>query len=98
MRELENIVERLIACASGRGPVSAPEAQACLPRWVPELANASQPVPADRPGVGARVSPRAISDEVLRQTLADCGGDRAQAAARLGISRTTLWRRLRAGE
>ncbi|RZL08637.1 MAG: propionate catabolism operon regulatory protein PrpR [Rubrivivax sp.] len=33
--------------------------------------------------------------EIL-QVLADCDGDRAQASARLGISRTTLWRKLKA--
>ncbi|MGC4061494.1 MAG: propionate catabolism operon regulatory protein PrpR [Aquabacterium sp.] len=33
--------------------------------------------------------------EIL-QALADCGGDRAQASQRLGISRTTLWRKLKA--
>lgn len=97
VRELENIVERLIACASGRGPLTAPEAQAWLPRWVPEWGNGTASSAVGRPEVGPRVVPRTLSDEVVRQTLDECGGDRAQAAARLGISRTTLWRRLKGG-
>ncbi len=32
----------------------------------------------------------------IQRVLAACGGDKAQAAARLGISRTTLWRKLKA--
>ncbi len=32
----------------------------------------------------------------IRQTLQQTGGKRAEAARRLGISRTTLWRRLKA--
>ncbi|MNR50688.1 DNA-binding transcriptional regulator DhaR [compost metagenome] len=33
----------------------------------------------------------------VRQVLEACNGDMDEAARRLGISRTTLWRRLRAG-
>jgi transcriptional regulator of acetoin/glycerol metabolism len=29
------------------------------------------------------------------RVLTECGGDRAQASERLGISRTTLWRKLK---
>ena len=38
---------------------------------------------------------QAERDEILA-VLADCGGDRAKASERLGISRTTLWRKLKA--
>ena len=33
--------------------------------------------------------------ERISEMLAECGGDRSLAAQRLGISRTTLWRKLR---
>ena len=37
----------------------------------------------------------ALEAELARRTLEECGGNRTRAAARLGISRTTLWRKLR---
>lgn len=35
-----------------------------------------------------------ISDELIIDTLRDCGGNRTEAAKRLGINRTTLWRKM----
>jgi len=31
----------------------------------------------------------------IETVLAECGGDRSEAARRLGVSRTTLWRKLK---
>ena len=39
---------------------------------------------------------RASQAEHIRRVLAECGGDRAAACHLLGISATTLWRRLKA--
>ncbi|MDI6824057.1 MAG: helix-turn-helix domain-containing protein [Bacillota bacterium] len=36
-----------------------------------------------------------MEDEAIRQALVQTGGNKTQAAALLGIGRTTLWRRLR---
>lgn len=36
-----------------------------------------------------------IEKHVIEQALAACGGNQSEAAARLGISRSTLWRRLK---
>jgi len=33
--------------------------------------------------------------EILSRALKECGGNRAEAARRLGMSRTTLWKRLK---
>jgi propionate catabolism operon transcriptional regulator len=42
-------------------------------------------------------SPQASAQENVAEVLARFGGQREAAARHLGISRTTLWRRLKAG-
>ncbi len=37
----------------------------------------------------------AAERDLIAQTLADCGGNKAAAAKRLGLNRTTLWRILK---
>jgi transcriptional regulator with PAS, ATPase and Fis domain len=41
-------------------------------------------------------APAALTDQAIRAELAAAKGNRHVAAQRLNISRTTLWRRLRA--
>ncbi len=50
-------------------------------------------------GIARALKPaqRLSEREHILATLADCGEDKALACQRLGISRTTLWRKLRAG-
>ncbi|WP_374438553.1 sigma 54-interacting transcriptional regulator, partial [Inhella sp.] len=55
----------------------------------PELA-ASAPAPAP----AAALDLRSLSQQALQQTLQDCGGNRTEAARRLGLSRSSLYRRL----
>jgi propionate catabolism operon transcriptional regulator len=86
VRELRNLMQRLALF------LSAEPLQALTPTFVasvaPELApssllqHASLPAPAEE------------KDDVIA-VLSRFGGDRAAAARHLGISRTTLWRRLR---
>lgn len=49
------------------------------------------PAPAPHADAGAL---DAIAESAMRAALADAGGNVAQAARRLGISRSTLYRRL----
>ena len=35
-----------------------------------------------------------INGQIVRRVLEECGGNQTQAAKRLGICRTTLWRML----
>jgi propionate catabolism operon transcriptional regulator len=90
VRELRNLMERLAL------HLAAQPLQALTPAFVlgvaPELA---------RPGAAAAdgaalAAPRGAAAETASAALARFGGRRDAAAAHLGISRTTLWRKLRA--
>ena len=82
VRELENMIERVV-CA-GEAPAEL----------LPELAAVgARPAAASARELAARTE----RDAIVR-VLAECGGNRAEACARLGIGRTTLWRKLRAGD
>jgi propionate catabolism operon transcriptional regulator len=85
IRELENLVERaaIFAATTADGVLD----DATLAGILPELASGG-PVGALR-GAGRDAERREI-----HRVLAECAGDRTEAARRLGISRTTLWRRL----
>jgi propionate catabolism operon transcriptional regulator len=87
VRELRNMVDRLrIHWPPERGALSA----ATMLAWLPELDAAGRAGAA----VPARAPPAAGADS-LPTLLARFDGNRARLAAELGISRTTLWRRLR---
>jgi propionate catabolism operon transcriptional regulator len=92
VRELRNLAERLALF------LAAEPLQALTPAFVlavaPELAQAAVPASAAlaTPLPSPPVAPESASD-----VLARFGGRRDAAASYLGISRTTLWRRLRAG-
>jgi DNA-binding NtrC family response regulator len=100
VRELENALEYAVAVCRG---------QTLLPEDLPELIPQAPLPPASASGSGAsaparssyrpgtRPAPRADAEEVerLRRVLEDHRWNRGAAARTLGISRTTLWRRLR---
>jgi transcriptional regulator with PAS, ATPase and Fis domain len=58
---------------------------------------AQAPPQAAQPGFPLPVSPdiAALNDKLLRDVLASVQGNRTKAARLLGVSRTTLWRRLK---
>ena len=93
VRELRNLAERLALF------LAAEPLQALTPAFVlcvaPELAQGASPATALPAPAGA--APPHPEDESASAVLARFGGRRDAAAHYLGISRTTLWRRLRAG-
>ncbi|PLY46306.1 propionate catabolism operon regulatory protein PrpR [Janthinobacterium sp. ROICE36] len=93
VRELRNLAERLALF------LAAEPLQALTPAFVlgvaPELGNATGTA-ALLPAPAAAIAPR-LEDDSASAVLARFGGRRDAAAHYLGISRTTLWRRLRAG-
>ncbi|WP_141739073.1 MULTISPECIES: propionate catabolism operon regulatory protein PrpR [Stenotrophomonas] len=90
VRELRNLVDRLrIHWPLQAGALGVAQLQTWLPELqqaLPAAAGAASALPA----IATRPSPT-----VLQQWLDDHQGNREQLAARLGVSRTTLWRWLR---
>ena len=101
VRELENAIEHAVAVSDGPVisemdlPLSIRE-----PRLLAERASDGGAVPA---GAAARVaasdrdgwSLAEVEKEHIRRVLVRHGGNATMAARQLGISRTTLWRKLR---
>jgi len=91
VRELRNLAERLALF------LAAEPLQALTPAFVlsvaPELAARAAPVPGAAPPALPAARP---PGESISAVLARFGGRRDAAADYLGISRTTLWRKLRA--
>jgi PAS domain S-box-containing protein len=89
VRELQNVLE-FASLRAGAGMIRREH----LPEEVrragdaPPAAVAASPLPPVR-----RASD--LEPSRIQATLAQCGGNRAEAARRLGISRVTLWKRLR---
>ncbi|MFZ5477445.1 MAG: sigma-54-dependent transcriptional regulator [Myxococcota bacterium] len=83
VRELRNVLERAaILC---RHPVIG---QHDLP---PNVATCDEPVPATE---DLRAALRVFEREHIRRVLAACGGDKEEAARRLGVDVSTLYRKL----
>lgn len=110
VRELENIIERLLAYAGTQGVAQgadAGQADAALQVIAPELFGThprmTQAAPGqivtdasvERQGKRLKMRQAEVERAEILAVLADCAGDRVQASQRLGISRTTLWRKLK---
>jgi len=82
VRELENVIERAVVLT--QEPLMSPEV-------LPSHVVAGQPTVT----VGASGSLRDMEKSLIIETLDRCGGSRKRAAEELGISKTTLWRKLK---
>lgn len=94
IRQLFNALEYALVHADG--PTILPQH---LP---PEIERVAQPAPSDMTPEPSLVRPyyRPVQQienetETISRVLAETGGNKAEAARRLGMSRTTLWKRLR---
>jgi transcriptional regulator, propionate catabolism operon regulatory protein len=88
VRELESVLER--ALLSGAHGESDPAAQfAQLRAMLPELGEGP-----DEPGGDLRALAKSAEIAHVRRMVEQCGGDLELAATRLGVSRSTVWRRL----
>jgi len=90
VRELENAARRLLLFTDG-GRITA-AAMAADPELAAML-GAAPARPARPAEAGATAGP--LTSEALRRALEQAGGNRRHAAALLGISRATFYRRLK---
>ena len=101
VRELENAIERAVALA--RGPVISPDQLPPIGPHVPPLPepipNFESPVmPASEPplSVESAVLPlREVERRHIQRAMEVFGGNRTKVSKALGISKSTLWRKLK---
>ena len=94
VREMENIIERIVVFYSDLEPTETIEA-AQLRAIVPELFQPeSAPPYAASKTHGLKSVNRANELSHIQNTIDECGGNLTVACKRLGIARTTLWRKL----
>ncbi|WCM22916.1 propionate catabolism operon regulatory protein PrpR [Paraburkholderia bryophila] len=105
VRELQNVIERLaveLADADTDSDTDAIQGNAALPREIlrtvaPEIAFDPQPR-AKKSALTLRERSRHVEADEIRAALVTHGGDRDAVCAALGISKTTLWRKLNAAQ
>ncbi|BDG01507.1 propionate catabolism operon regulatory protein PrpR [Anaeromyxobacter oryzae] len=90
VRELENVLERLALLFSTGAPPKE-RLESSLRLVLPELLETP---PAAPPHGTAREAREKQEMTVLRRVVAECGGNVSEAARRLGIGRSTIYRKL----
>ena len=80
VRELENAIEHAFVMCRG---------ETILPEHLPQEIVSREPAGPPKPPL------MSAEEQALRDVLAECGGSRTEAAARLGMHRSTLWRKLK---
>ncbi len=87
VRELERCIEHAFVFV--KGPV-------IFAHYLPKLDDDAQPAPTPLPKFrGDKESPLAMDKDAIVQALEQCNGRRGEAASLLGISRTSMWRRMK---
>jgi propionate catabolism operon transcriptional regulator len=94
VRELENIIERIVVFYSDLEPDQHVDAMQ-LRSLIPELFfEEKSPMHSVEEPTNLRSVSRDSEISHILKTLDECGGNQAEACKRLGIGRTTLWRKL----
>ncbi len=96
VRELENIIERVVVFYSDLEPDQEVDITQ-LSTIIPEIfENTATSISIKREPNSLRSVSRASEISHILRTIEECGGNQAEACRRLGIGRTTLWRKLNA--
>lgn len=90
LRQLQNVLRTACALAAGEPLIG-------IEHLPPGFADALPVAAAGDIDQGAVRPLGDLQDEAIRQALAQCGGNITQASRRLGVSRNTIYRRLRQG-
>ena len=98
IRELSNILERICASCMFTANI-AEHLRMRLPVLAPELFQTPVFTSARKTSQSdLRTASRELVIDQIRYVLRECGGNHAEAARRLGISKATIWRKIRAYE
>lgn len=94
VREMENIAERLAVFYSDMSLTESNHMEH-LHNIIPEILN-EESIENTAPITNFNLNQHEHIDEIsrVRQAISECGGNLSQASKLLGISRTTLWRKL----
>lgn len=103
VRELRNIIERLVVLSHGKVLDEADIARILLMNEAPvphenlppRSGAPRAPARGGRAGGGAHGSLRDRESDIILQVLEETGGNKSETARRLGISPSTLWRKLK---
>jgi DNA-binding NtrC family response regulator len=98
VRELENALEYAVAVCKGQTilPEDLPAEVTMGPAWSAQsAAPAETHAPASEPAWTSREPEAELGAARIRAALESCRWRRHEAARSLGVSRTTLWRRMR---
>ena len=90
IRELKNIVERALILG-GSGTISRDDVVRCT--GAPDEHGAASGTASPDSGAPAQTLEEMERDRILR-TLSDCNGNVSRAAAALGLTRASLYRRI----
>ena len=99
VRELESVIERYRLLRTMWSQYESLEQRLTALLGMPFRVERAEPSPLSAPeGGNLREMVESMERTIVRRVLEECGNDQTEAARRLGIGKTTLWRKLQGKE